>query len=149
MDATSSHRLLVTGGAGFIGSIFIRHILREFPHWHVLCFDALTYAGNLHNLDDVNSHPHFQFTRGDVTDSTKVAQVFSNFLPDVVVHFAAETHVDRGIKDPEPFCVPTFWVLRFCWMQLAEMQSHALYISPPMKSMALFQHRHPAQKRLR
>ena len=103
MDATSSHRLLVTGGAGFIGSIFIRHILREFPHWHVLCFDALTYAGNLHNLDDVNSHPHFQFTRGDVTDSTKVALAFSNFLPDVVVHFAAETHVDRGIKDPEPF----------------------------------------------
>jgi len=95
-------RWLVTGGAGFIGSNFVRLLLRDRPDATVVNVDLLTYAGNLENLRDVDSDSRYAFVRGDVADpSTWDGQIGA--LPDVVVHFAAETHVDRSIQDAYPF----------------------------------------------
>lgn len=96
-------KILVTGGAGFIGSSFVRHILRTNPDAQVLNFDLLTYAGNLRNLEEVASNPRYSFVRGDIADLAQVSDVFKRYLPDAVVNFAAETHVDRSIEDAAPF----------------------------------------------
>ncbi len=90
-------RLLVTGGCGFIGSNFIRYILRKYPEYKVVNLDKLTYAGNLNNLKDIEKNPNYSFVKGDVCDSNVVERVMKNV--DYVVHFAAETHVDRSIID--------------------------------------------------
>lgn len=95
-------RWLVTGGAGFIGSNFVRLLLRERPDAEVVNLDALTYAGNLANLRDVEGDPRLRFVRGDVTDPASWAGEAGGTF-DHVVHFAAETHVDRSIGDPFPF----------------------------------------------
>lgn len=95
-------KVLVTGGAGFIGSNFIRHLLRARPDVEILNFDKLTYAGNAENLVDLEGHARYQFFRGDIGDRAAVEQVFAGNL-DAVVHFAAETHVDRSIEDAAPF----------------------------------------------
>ena len=95
-------QLLVTGGAGFIGSNFIRHFLEKHPDAHVLNLDKLTYAGNLDNLAAVQSLPHYTFCRGDVCDADLVAKLLGEGI-DAVVHFAAETHVDRSIADARAF----------------------------------------------
>jgi dTDP-glucose 4,6-dehydratase len=89
--------LLVTGGAGFIGSNFIRHILRSHPSTRVVNFDNLTYAGNLENLADVAEDPRYRFVRGDICDRDLVDRTFRDQGIDAVVHFAAESHVDRSI----------------------------------------------------
>lgn len=94
-------QLLVTGGAGFIGSNFIRYWLREHPRDAVVNFDALTYAGNLENLQDVQALPNYGFIHGDICDPAAVAQAMAGV--DVVVHCAAETHVDRSILSAAPF----------------------------------------------
>lgn len=96
-------KLLVTGGAGFIGSNFIRHILREHPEWQVVNLDKLTYAGNLANLKDVEDNPRYRFVRGDIADRELVEKLFQEEKFDVVVNFAAESHVDRSILDSSPF----------------------------------------------
>jgi len=95
--------VLVTGGAGFIGSNFLRFLRQERPHWSLINFDLLTYAGNLDNLAELADDPHYTFIRGDVADWEAVWGVFSRFEIDLVVHFAAETHVDRSILDPSVF----------------------------------------------
>ncbi len=95
--------ILVTGGAGFIGSNFIRFMLREYPDVRLVNFDALTYAGNLGNLRDVQDDPRYAFVRGDVCDKAAVDAVFAQYDVDTVVHFAAESHVDRSITNPEIF----------------------------------------------
>jgi dTDP-glucose 4,6-dehydratase len=92
-------KLLVTGGAGFIGSCFVRIAL---PRWEVTVLDKLTYAGNLENLAQVASSPGFRFVRADICDSAAVRQAFEETRPDAVVHFAAESHVDRSILSPAP-----------------------------------------------
>jgi dTDP-glucose 4,6-dehydratase len=97
-----SRTWLVTGGLGFIGSNFIRLVLRERPDVRVVNFDAMTYAGNPANLADVASDPRYRFVRGDICDATAVAAVLAEPV-DALVNFAAETHVDRSILDPEAF----------------------------------------------
>lgn len=94
-------KLLVTGGAGFIGSNFVRFWLKHHPEDSVVNFDALTYAGNLENLKEVEDSPHYSFVKGDITDGKLVDKTMKEV--DVVVHFAAESHVDRSIIDAAPF----------------------------------------------
>ena len=96
-------RLLVTGGAGFIGSNFIRHILTRPDIEQVVNLDLLTYAGNLRNLSDVSEDPRYTFVRGDIRDRALTEELFARYAPDTVVHFAAESHVDRSITEPEVF----------------------------------------------
>jgi dTDP-glucose 4,6-dehydratase len=95
-------RILVTGGAGFIGSCFVRLLIAERPDIDVLNLDKLTYAGNLENLAFVSENPHYRFVRGDICDAELVDGVFTEWKPEVVVHFAAESHVDRSIFAPLP-----------------------------------------------
>ena len=94
--------LFVTGGAGFIGSAFVRLVLAELPECTITNFDALTYAGNLANLADLEGHPRYRFVRGDVTDRSAVSAVLRPGI-DAVLHFAAESHVDRSIHGPATF----------------------------------------------
>ena len=91
-------KLLVTGGAGFIGSNFIRHVLGLGQGYAVVNYDKLTYAGNLANLDSVAANPKYQFVKGDICDAAAVEAAMSGC--DAVVHFAAESHVDRSIYEP-------------------------------------------------
>ncbi|MBC7084022.1 MAG: GDP-mannose 4,6-dehydratase [Firmicutes bacterium] len=96
-------KILVTGGAGFIGSNFIRYALRNHPDWHVTNLDKLTYAGNLENLWDIEGSPRYSFIKGDIADRELVDALFRENHFDSVVNFAAESHVDRSILDPAPF----------------------------------------------
>ncbi|AOQ23308.1 dTDP-glucose 4,6-dehydratase 2 [Moorella thermoacetica] len=96
-------KLLVTGGAGFIGSNFIRHLLKEHPDWYIVNLDKLTYAGNLENLKDVEDNPRYRFVRGDIADRELVDHLFREEKFDLVANLAAESHVDRSILDPAPF----------------------------------------------
>lgn len=96
-------KLLVTGGAGFIGSNFIRHILKEHHDWYIVNLDKLTYAGNLENLKDVEDNPRYRFVRGDIADRELVDYFFREEKFDLVANLAAESHVDRSILDPAPF----------------------------------------------
>lgn len=93
--------VLVTGGAGFIGSCFIRHILKKYPECKVINLDALTYCGNLENLKDVENNPNYQFIRGNICDKKLVRNIIKGC--NYVVNFAAESHVDNSIKRPEIF----------------------------------------------
>ena len=94
-------KLLVTGGAGFIGSCFVRHILTKHPDYQVINLDALTYAGNIENLNDVKDNPNYKFVHGNICDKRLVRDLISEC--DCVVNFAAESHVDRSITGPEIF----------------------------------------------
>ena len=96
-------RLLVTGGAGFIGSNFVRHWLANHTGDEVINLDALTYAGNLESLSDIEQQPNYRFVHGDITDAELLARLFRDEAIDAVVHFAAESHVDRSILGPEAF----------------------------------------------
>lgn len=95
--------ILVTGGAGFIGSNFIRHALKTWPSWNIINLDALTYAGNLKNLSDVEENSRYSFVHGDIRDSDLLNKLYSDYQFDGVFHFAAESHVDRSILNPEHF----------------------------------------------
>jgi len=95
-------KLLVTGGAGFIGSNFIRYILGEHPDWEVTNLDKLTYAGNLENLKDIENKPRYCFVKGDIADRELVDKLLRQGF-DVIISFAAESHVDRSILDASPF----------------------------------------------
>jgi dTDP-glucose 4,6-dehydratase len=95
--------LLVTGGAGFIGSAFVRFVLSHRPDVSIVTLDKLTYAGNLENLAPVAENPNHRFVHGDICDSKTVASIFDDGNIDAIVHFAAESHVDRSILSPDPF----------------------------------------------
>jgi len=94
-------KILVTGGAGFIGSNFIRHILNKYQNYKIVNLDKLTYCGNLDNLKDVVKNPRYKFVKGDIADAKLVEKLVKNC--DIIVNFAAETHVDRSIMDPDSF----------------------------------------------
>lgn len=94
-------KILVTGGAGFIGNCFVRHILNKYPDYKVINLDALTYAGNIKNLDDVKDNPNYTFVHGNICDKNLVADLMDEV--DTIVNFAAESHVDRSITGPEIF----------------------------------------------
>lgn len=95
--------IIVTGGAGFIGSNFIFHMLKEHTDYRIICLDKLTYAGNLSTLKPIMDNPNFRFVKADICDRTAVENLFKEEIPDIVVNFAAESHVDRSIDNPEIF----------------------------------------------
>lgn len=95
--------LIVTGGAGFIGANFVYYELRTHPEDRIVCYDVLTYAGNIATLDEAKRSPNFTFVRGDIADRAAVYALFEREKPDVVINFAAESHVDRSIENPEIF----------------------------------------------
>ena len=95
--------IIVTGGAGFIGSNFIFHMLKKYPDYRIICLDCLTYAGNLSTLAPVMDNPNFRFVKESITDREAVYKLFEEEHPDMVVNFAAESHVDRSIENPEVF----------------------------------------------
>jgi len=94
-------KIIVTGGAGFIGSCFVRLALED-PSLEILNLDKLTYAGNLENLDPIAGNPRYRFIKGDICDADLLNTLFADFKPDAVAHFAAESHVDRSILAPQP-----------------------------------------------
>ena len=95
--------ILVTGGAGFIGSNFIHYILQKYPGTRIINYDSLTYAGNLSNLKDIESNSNYTFIKGNICDKNQLNSVFETYNPDYTVNFAAESHVDKSILDPETF----------------------------------------------
>ena len=95
--------IVVTGGAGFIGSNFIFHMLSKYPGYQIICLDKLTYAGNLSTLKSVMNDPHFRFVKADICDTEAIDKLFAEVRPDIVVNFAAESHVDRSIENPQIF----------------------------------------------
>ena len=115
--------ILVTGGAGFIGSHLVRLLVRKYPEYRVVNFDALTYAGNLENLKDIEGCPNYVFVKGDICDRQAVSAVFAQYDIDGVIHLAAESHVDRSIEDPFVFArtnvmgtLTLLHVARTCWL---------------------------------
>ena len=95
--------IIVTGGAGFIGSNFIFHMMKAHPDYRIVCLDCLTYAGNISTLKDVMDKPNFRFVKESITDRDAVYKLFEEEHPDIVVNFAAESHVDRSIVNPDIF----------------------------------------------
>ncbi|KKU91496.1 MAG: dTDP-glucose 4,6-dehydratase [Candidatus Jorgensenbacteria bacterium GW2011_GWA1_48_11] len=101
MDKNEFKTILVTGGAGFIGSNFIHYVLKKYPDYRIINLDALTYAGNLENLKDIEGEPRYKFVKGDIGDKDLVDGLVRE--AGAIVHFAAESHVDRSIADPQNF----------------------------------------------
>jgi len=100
---SNKKQVLITGGAGFIGSHVVRLFIKKYPNYHIYNLDALTYAGNLENLDDVENASNYTFIKGNITDENFINDLFVKHKFDSVIHLAAESHVDRSIKDPLAF----------------------------------------------
>ena len=98
-----SKTILITGGAGFIGSHVVRLFVNKYPEYKIVNLDKLTYAGNLENLSDIDSKPNYTFEKADITDITAINKLFQKYKFDGVVHLAAESHVDRSITNPLEF----------------------------------------------
>lgn len=95
--------IIITGGAGFIGSHVVREFVIKYPDYQIINLDALTYAGNLANLKDIEHAPNYSFVKADITDAPAILNIFKQYTPDGVIHLAAESHVDRSITDPTAF----------------------------------------------
>ena len=114
--------ILVTGGAGFIGSHVVRLLVNKYPEYHIINLDKLTYAGNLENLKDVENKDNYTFLKCDICDFDKIQQIFIDYNIERVIHLAAESHVDRSIKDPFSFAqtnimgtLSLLQAAKFCW----------------------------------
>ena len=145
--------ILVTGGAGFIGSNFIYYLFKEHSDYIVVNFDKLTYAGNLENLKDIDDKPNYHFVRGDIANRELVECVFETFRPEFVVNFAAESHVDRSIEGPEIFiksnvygtqvlldAAKDFWLKNnmFDYARFLQISTDEVYGSLPLESSEKF-----------
>ncbi len=95
--------ILITGGAGFIGSHVVRLFVNKYPDYHIVNLDKLTYAGNLANLKDIEDKPNYTFVKADIVDFEAMRRIMSEYVIDGIIHLAAESHVDRSIKDPFTF----------------------------------------------
>lgn len=95
--------IIITGGAGFIGSHVVRLFVTKYPDYKIINLDALTYAGNLENLKDIEDAPNYTFVKADITDAQHINEVFAQYQPDGIIHLAAESHVDRSITNPNAF----------------------------------------------
>ena len=123
--------IIVTGGAGFIGSNFIFHMLRKYPDYRIVCLDKLTYAGNLSTLAPVMDNPNFRFVKLDICDREGVYRLFEEEHPDMVVNFAAESHVDRSIENPEVFLQTNILGTAGADGRVPEVRHHAAIIRFP------------------
>ena len=123
--------ILITGGAGFIGSHLVRHLVKTYPHYTIINIDALTYAANLARLDDVKNAPNYRFVKGNIDDSSVVEKVFQSHSIDAVIHLAAESHVDRSIERPMPFAntniIGTMTLLNACRTHWKKESNHRFY----------------------
>jgi dTDP-D-glucose 4,6-dehydratase len=130
-------KLIITGGAGFIGSNFVRHILNKYPNYEVVNLDLLTYAGNLENLKDAQENPNYRFVKGDIADKNLANDLVKDV--DIIVNFAAESHVDRS----------RILLERTIFLKRQKiMASRDSITSQPMKSMAISGRKtHPSMKR--
>ena len=138
--------ILITGGAGFIGSNFIEFFMDKYPHYTIINLDKLTYAGNLENLKAVRERANYTFIQGDICDKTLLRQIFESHKIDSVIHFAAQSHVDNSIKSPKSFIqtniLGTFTLLEVAkesWLDTGLKHKRHLgffIISAPMKCMA-------------
>lgn len=96
-------RILITGGAGFIGGNFVHYMLKKYNNYNIICVDDLTYAGNLETLEPVKDNKNFKFIKADIASRDAIFKIFEKEKPDIVVNFAAESHVDRSIENPSIF----------------------------------------------
>jgi dTDP-glucose 4,6-dehydratase len=127
-------QLLITGGAGFIGSHVVRLFVKKYPQYHIFNLDALTYAGNLANLTDIEHEANYTFLKADITDAATVQRLFAEHQFDAVIHLAAESHVDRSIADPLAFVqtnvigtVNLLHAARNAWRERGGMDGHLFY----------------------
>ena len=139
-------KIIVTGGAGFIGSNFIFYMLEKYPEYNIICIDKLTYAGNLSTLKSVINNPKFRFIKADICDRGTIDKVFEEVQPDIVVNFAAESHVDRSIEDPGIFLKTNIWgtstlmdaCLRFGIKSYHQVSTDEVYGDLPLDRPDLF-----------
>ena len=129
--------IIVTGGAGFIGSNFVFHMLNKYPDYRIVCLDCLTYAGNLSTLEPVMDNPNFRFVKESITDREAVYKLFEEEKPDMVVNFAAESHVDRSIENPEVFLDTNIKGTAVLWMPAESMVSNVTIRYLQMKYTAI------------
>ncbi len=130
--------ILVTGGAGFIGSNFVHLILEKYDDLNVVVYDKLTYAGNLDNLAPVADDPRYHFHQGDISDADAVDKMMAQYGIDAIVNFAAETHVDRSLMEPGGFIQTDVYGTYVLLEAAKNMKSSAIIKSAPTRCMARF-----------